>query len=79
MPKGVDETHLCLFGKSNMHLTLNFFPDQPGNNQMYQSLKSIAYMLLMFNLYTVVKRFVNVQNLINSIILETMSRCLALA
>ena len=38
-----------------MHFTLNFLPDQPGSNQMYQSLKSIADMLLLSNLCTVIE------------------------
>ena len=27
------------FGPCNMHATLDFCPDQPGGNQMYQKLK----------------------------------------
>ena len=33
------------FGQSNMHFTLNFYPDQPKRNQMYQS-KRVAKVLL---------------------------------
>ena len=38
---------------SNMHRTLNFWPNQPGRNWMYQS-QRLAKVLL-FNLYTVIK------------------------
>ena len=40
-----------LFGQSNMHRILDFGPDQPGRNEMYQSEKVAK--VLRSNLYTV--------------------------